>query len=131
MPLAPDERKLITSEKLKQKYANRQAAKAASQESAPEDPVIGEETAAAEPVVTDEVSPEDEDTSKSALDLLRQKLQVIQSKFSGIQILKFVAEDSKYAAESRWTGEEPPRTQREGCALFQEQSSQEEINHLC
>ena len=118
MPLAPDERKLITSEKIKQKYANKLAAKAPSQESEPEDPVIGEETVAVEPVVTDGVSPEDEDTSKGALDLLRQKLQVIPLKFSKNQVLKFAVEDSKYAAESRRTGEEPPRTPREGCALF-------------
>ena len=77
MPLAPDERKLITSEKLKQKYSNKQAAaKVPSNEPEIEDPVVGENVVESEPVVTHEPNEEIEDTSNGALDLLRQKLQV-------------------------------------------------------
>lgn len=70
MPLAPDERKLISSEKIKQKYSNKSASKEASVEAANDLTVLNE------PPVAEEETQEPEDSSKSALELLRQKLQV-------------------------------------------------------
>ena len=42
MPLAPDERKLISSEKIKQKYSNKSASKEASVEAANDLTVLNE-----------------------------------------------------------------------------------------